>query len=204
MAIHPCSLHAAFSPRFSQIGPRPMPAIASTFEQTTRNNMAKTDFKTVDQYHAAFPPDTVERLETIRGIIQQVAPKAEEVISYQIPAYKQDGWLIYYSAYKSHITLSYPWTAAFLAHFKQELAGYKMSKSAIQLPHNEPLPQSLIKKIVQFRLKENKALAQVKPAVKAKPAAKAKPATKAKPTAKDKSTAKAKPASKVKPTAKAI
>lgn len=128
--------------------------------------MAKTDFKTVDQYHAGFPPETVERLETIRAIIKKVAPKAEEVISYQIPAYKQDGWLIYYSAYKAHITLSYPWTAAFLAHFKKELAGYKMSKSAIQLPSNEPLPEALIKKIVQFRLKENKEAAQVKSKVK--------------------------------------
>lgn len=158
---------AAFGPSICHIIPPRVPKVAITFGvQTTSQIMARTDFKTIDQYHAAFLPDTVERLETIRGIIKKVAPDAEEVISYQIPAFKKEGWLIYYSAYKAHITLSYPWTAAFLTHFQKELAGYKMSKSAIQLPNNEPLPEALIKKIVQFRLKENKEVAKVKSKVK--------------------------------------
>jgi uncharacterized protein YdhG (YjbR/CyaY superfamily) len=118
--------------------------------------MAKTDFKTVDEYHSIFPAEVVERLETIRGIIKKAAPDAEEVISYQIPAYKYFGFLIYYSAYKSHISLSYPFSAALLAEFKTELAKYAVSKSAIQFPNNQPLPTALIKKIVQFRMKENK------------------------------------------------
>lgn len=124
--------------------------------------MARTDFKTVDQYHATFPPETAARLETIRSIIKKAAPDAEELISYQIPAYKYLGWLIYYSAYTSHISLSSPWSAALLAEFKTELAKYKVSKSAIQFPNDQPLPVALIKKIVQFRLKENKAAAALK------------------------------------------
>jgi uncharacterized protein YdhG (YjbR/CyaY superfamily) len=130
--------------------------------------MAKTDFKTVDQYHSIFPPAVVERLETIRSIIQKTAPDAEEVISYQIPAYKYHGYLIYYSAYKSHISLSSPFTAAFLTAFKTDLAKYSVSKSAIQFPHDQPLPTALIKKMIQFRMKENKENEAAKPVKKKK------------------------------------
>jgi uncharacterized protein YdhG (YjbR/CyaY superfamily) len=128
--------------------------------------MAKTDFKTVDQYHSIFPPEVVERLETIRSIIKKTVPDAEEVISYQIPAYKYYGFLVYYSAYRSHISLSYPFSAAFLAAFKTDLAKYNVSKSAIQFPHDGPLPTALIKKMIQFRVKENKEKEAVKPVKK--------------------------------------
>lgn len=94
-------------------------------------------------------------METIRGIIKKAVPDAEEIISYQIPAFKYHGYLIYYSAYKSHISLSSPWSPALLAAFKEDLAKYNVSKSAIQLPNDQPLPVALIKKIVQFRKKEN-------------------------------------------------
>lgn len=123
--------------------------------------MAKTDFKNVDEYQSTFPAGIVERLEQVRTIIKKAAPEAEEVISYQIPAYKYQGFLVYYSGYKNHISLSYPFSDALLAEFKEELSKYKVSKSAIQFPHKDPLPASLIKRIVQFRLKENKA--KVKP-----------------------------------------
>ena len=124
--------------------------------------MAKTDFKTIDEYHSNFPAETVERMEVIRGIVKKAAPDAEEVISYQIPAFKYHGYLVYYSAYKSHISLSSPWSAALLAAFKTGLAKYNVSKSAIQFPNDEPLPVALIKKIVQFRMKENKENEAVK------------------------------------------
>ncbi len=122
--------------------------------------MAKTDFKSVDEYQSTFPADIIERLEQIRTIIKKVAPDAEEVISYQIPAYKYHGFLVYYSGYKNHISLSYPFSDALLAEFKAELNRYKVSKSAIQFPNKEPLPKELIKRIVQFRLKENKVKAK--------------------------------------------
>lgn len=124
--------------------------------------MAKTDFKTVDQYHSTFPPEVVARLETIRGIIKKAAPEAEEVISYQIPAYKYLGYLIYYSAYKAHISLSAPFSEELLAAFKKDLAKYKVSKSAIQFPNDQPLPEALIKKIIDFRVKENRKKAGAK------------------------------------------
>ena len=117
--------------------------------------MAKTDFKTVDEYQKGFPPEIQKRLESIRQLIRETAPDAEEIISYQIPAYKYHGYLIYYSGYKGHISLSSPWSKAFLETFETDLAKYKVSTSAIQLPNDQPLPVAFIKKIVKFRMKEN-------------------------------------------------
>ncbi len=117
--------------------------------------MAKTDYQTIDQYHAAFPPELQERMHAIRDVIHQVAPEAEEAISYQIPCFKYKGYLIYYSAYPKHISLSSPWSEALLKAFATELKALKVSRSAIQFPNNKPLPLDLIRRIVEFRKKEN-------------------------------------------------
>jgi uncharacterized protein YdhG (YjbR/CyaY superfamily) len=119
--------------------------------------MAKTDYKTIDEYHNAFPADLQERMQSIRDVVHKVVPEAEEVISYQIPCFKYKGYLIYYSAYTKHISLSHPFSEALLKAFADELKKYKVSKSAIQLPNSEPLPMDLIKKIIEFRKKENEA-----------------------------------------------
>lgn len=120
-----------------------------------RTTMARTDFKTIDEYHNTFPAGTQERMQQIRKIIKSVAPQAEEVISYQIPAFKIGRhFLIYYSAYARHISLSSPWSAALLNTFASELKDLKVSKSAIQLPGDKPLPTAFIKQLVQFRKKE--------------------------------------------------
>lgn len=117
--------------------------------------MAKTDFKTIDEYHVTFSSDQQKRMNTIRKLILEIVPDAEQMISYQIPCFKYRGYLIYYSAYSRHISLSYPYSEAFLACFRDKLKGYKVSKSAIQFPHNEPLPLDLIRDIITFRKKEN-------------------------------------------------
>lgn len=117
--------------------------------------MAKTDYKTIDEYHNAFPAEVQERMQTIREIIHDVVPEAEEVISYQIPCFKYKGYLIYYSAYAKHISLSHPWSDALLKKFEKELKDYKVSKSAIQIPNNEDLPLDFIKNLVRFRKMEN-------------------------------------------------
>lgn len=119
--------------------------------------MAKTDYKTIDEYHATFPAEVQERMQTIRNIIHEVTPEAEELISYQIPAFKYKGWLIYYSAYAKHISISHPFSLALLKAFETELKDYKVSKSAIQLPNDKPLPTGLIKRILEFRKEENEA-----------------------------------------------
>jgi uncharacterized protein YdhG (YjbR/CyaY superfamily) len=119
--------------------------------------MAKTDYKTIDQYHSTFPADLIKRMQEIRGIVHKVVPDVEETISYQIPCFKYNGYLIYYSAYTNHISLSHPFSKEFLEHFKDGLKNYKVSKSAIQLPNDENLPLKFIKEIIEFRKSENVA-----------------------------------------------
>lgn len=124
--------------------------------------MAKTDFKSIDEYQATIPPSVVEKLNSIRDIIHHEVPEVEETISYQIPCFKYHGYLIYYCAFPNHISLSSPFTNAFLTEFEKELKTYKVSKSVIQFPLKDPLPLPLIKRMIQFRKKENEAKAKHK------------------------------------------
>lgn len=124
--------------------------------------MARTDFKSIDQYHKAFPPEVADRMQQIRKVVHNVVPDVEETISYQIPCFKYNGYLIYYSAYTNHISLSNPYSKEFLAEFAEDLKGYKVSKSAIQFPNNKPLPVDLISRMIAFRKKENSAAGKKK------------------------------------------
>ncbi|HTF19627.1 MAG TPA: DUF1801 domain-containing protein [Chryseolinea sp.] len=119
--------------------------------------MAKKEYQSIDQYHASFPPDVVKRMQQIRDVVHKVVPAVEEVISYQIPCFKYKGYLIYYSAYAKHISLSHPFSKELLEQFADTLKHYKVSKSAIQFPNEQPLPLDLITRIVNFRKQENDA-----------------------------------------------
>ena len=103
--------------------------------------MAKTDFKTADEYLATLSPETRKVLETVRKTIRAAVPGAEEVISYQIPAFKKDGrWVFYYSGYKEHYALACPPPFAAFKAFAKELAAYKKSVSTVQFPYDKPVP----------------------------------------------------------------
>lgn len=119
-------------------------------------------FTTVDEYISTFPQEVRQILEKLRQTIIKAAPKAEEVISYNMPAFKLNGMLVYYAGYKKHIGF-YP-TNSGITEFADELTEYKNSKGAIQFPLDKPLPIGLITKIVKFRIMENneKALAKKK------------------------------------------
>jgi uncharacterized protein YdhG (YjbR/CyaY superfamily) len=95
-------------------------------------------------------------MQTIRELVREVAPEAEEVISYQIPAFKLGDkfHLIYYCAFAKHLTISSPWGEALLQDFAKELKDMKVSKSAIQLLLDKKLPVDLIKRILKFRKRE--------------------------------------------------
>ncbi len=113
-----------------------------------------TKFKTVDEYFASLTEADQQLLATIRYTVKQAAPNATEVISYNMPAIKQKGILVYYAAHQNHIGF-YP-TSKPIEVFKAELTHYKTSKGAIQFPHNQ-IDLALITKIVEFRLKEDLA-----------------------------------------------
>jgi len=118
----------------------------------------------VGEYIAAQPKDVQAILNKLRSTIRSVAPNAEEVISYQMPAYKQNGMVVFFAGYKNHIGF-YP-TGSGIENFKNEIAKYKWSKGAIQFPLDKPLPLTLIKKIVKFKLKENEEKAVLKRSIK--------------------------------------
>jgi uncharacterized protein YdhG (YjbR/CyaY superfamily) len=120
-----------------------------------------TRFQTIDDYYAAFPKD-VKQLEELRKIIKEAAPNAQEVISYSMPAFKQNGILVYYAAGKNHIGL-YP-TFSPIVVFSEELKNYKTSKGAIQFPKDKPFPKALIKNIVKYRMDQDAEKARQKKA----------------------------------------
>src|SRR5436190_4550218 len=102
--------------------------------------MAKTDFKSVNQYIASKPKDVRGILKRVRSTIRKAVPAAEEVISYQIPVYKlNDVPVLYFAGWKQHYSL-YPASAALVAEFKNELAGYELSKGTIRFPLSDPVP----------------------------------------------------------------
>ncbi len=117
--------------------------------------MAQTDFKTIDEYIATFSGDDAAGLKAMRKSILTAVPKAEERISYQIPAFHYHGWIFYISVHKNHFTLSCPPPSAAFEAFKAELAEFKMSKSAVQLPKSKPLPLDLIVRMARVQAKAN-------------------------------------------------
>ena len=114
--------------------------------------------RTIDEYIAGFPPDVQAILQKIRETIRAAAPDAEETISYQMPTFTLHGNLVHFAAFKSHIGF-YPVPTG-IEKFKKELAAYKGGKGSVQFPLDQPMPYSLISRIVKFRVKENLAKAK--------------------------------------------
>lgn len=110
-------------------------------------------FRTVDEYINTFPPDVRAKLTEMRTAIRNAAPDAVEKISYNMPAFAQNGILVYYAAFKKHIGF-YP-TASGIAAFLNELSAYKASKGAVQFPLEKPLPLDLVDRMVRFKVREN-------------------------------------------------
>jgi len=119
------------------------------------NEATKTDFRSVDEYIKAFPKDVQDLLEKMRQTVKKAAPGAVEVISYQMPTFKLKGKnLVYFAAFKNHIGF-YPVPSG-VAAFKKELSPYKQGKGSVQFPFDQPVPYDLVRRIVQFRAKEQR------------------------------------------------
>lgn len=117
--------------------------------------MANNDFNSVEEYIASQPEAVRGVLERVRSTIRKAVPKAEEVISYKIPAYKLGGLpVLYLAGWKRHFSL-YPCAGRLLAAFKDDLAPYEVNnKGTIRFPLSQPVPVKLIERIAKFRAKE--------------------------------------------------
>jgi len=109
--------------------------------------------KNIDEYIVAFSPDVQSILKKIRLTIRQAAPKAQEKISYKMPAFTLDGDLIYFAAFKKHIGVYPPVRGD--EKLNKEISRYRGDKGNLKFPLNEPIPYALIKRLVKFRIKEH-------------------------------------------------
>jgi uncharacterized protein YdhG (YjbR/CyaY superfamily) len=114
---------------------------------------SRRQFETIDEYISMFSEDVQRILNELRQTIREAAPAAQETINYQIPTFTLNGNLVHFAAFENHIGF-YP-TPSGMEAFKKELSGYKGAKGSVQFPIYEPLPLPLIRRIVEFRVKEN-------------------------------------------------
>lgn len=116
--------------------------------------MVKVDFQSVDEYIASQPETAQDVLKRVRSTIRKALPKAEEVISYKIPAYKLHGEaVLYFAGWKQHYSL-YPVNDRLISALKEDVASYQVNKSTIRFPLSEPVPVKLIESIAKLRAKE--------------------------------------------------
>ena len=112
----------------------------------------------VDDYIASFPKNVQSKLKTLRTLVKDLAPEATEKISYGIPSYHLNGRLIYFAAFKKHIGF-YPMKSV-IGQFKDELTAFDTSAGTIRFSLDKPLPQPLIRRIIRYRIDQNKSKKQ--------------------------------------------
>jgi uncharacterized protein YdhG (YjbR/CyaY superfamily) len=114
----------------------------------------------IDGYVSQFPADVRAVLRDVREAIRRAAPEAEETISYQMPAFRQHGILVYFAAWKTHIGL-YPPISGDKA-VEKAIALYAGPKGNLQFPLDEPMPLALIERVVKLRVKQHTEKAEAK------------------------------------------
>ena len=122
---------------------------------------------TIDEYLDEQPAKEKAVLQKLRRIIKKAAPKAEEVISYGMPAFKYHGMLVFFAGYKNHCSL-FGGNGTLTKEMAEELKEYKTSKGTIQFTVDKPLPAALVTKIVKKRMKQNEEKEALKKPVKRK------------------------------------
>ncbi|MBN1195446.1 MAG: DUF1801 domain-containing protein [Methanomicrobiaceae archaeon] len=111
-------------------------------------------FKDINEYIESFPPDVRNILEQLRNIIRENAPEAEEAIRYGMPTFRLKGNLVHFAAFAHHIGF-YPAPSG-IAAFAKDITPYKHAKGSIQFPLDKQIPYDLVKKIVRFRVREQR------------------------------------------------
>lgn len=107
----------------------------------------------IEQYISKFTPAVQKILKKIRATIRKAAPEATEKISYQMPAFKLNGILVYFAAWQKHIGLYPPITGD--KAIEKEIAPYAGEKGNLQFPLDQPIPYELIERIVKLRVKQD-------------------------------------------------
>ena len=115
----------------------------------------------VDEYLARLPEKDRMALEKIRKAIREAAPMAKEVISYQMPAYKYKGPVVFFAAFKNHLSL-YGVSKSTVERFRPQLEPFEVSGTTIHFWPEKPLPVLLVKKMVKARIRENEERAASK------------------------------------------
>ena len=123
--------------------------------------------ETIDDYIAKYPPKVRTILQKVRKTIAKAAPDATERIAYRMPSFEQHGALVYFGGFTNHLGLFPPVRDATLA---REVAPYAGPKGNLQFQYAEPIPYDLITRIVQARVRENRARLSAKKSRKASPA----------------------------------
>ena len=114
----------------------------------------------IGAYISQFPADVQKVLQKVRETIRSAAPEAKEVISYQMPAFRQRNILVYFAAWKKHIGLYPPITGD--AAIEKALAKYAGPKGNLQFPFDEPIPYDLIRRIVRLRVRQDREKTETK------------------------------------------
>ena len=121
--------------------------------------MAKTQKpQDIDDYISKFPADVQAILQKVRDTIRHAAPEAKETISYMMPAFMQQGILVYFAAWEKHIGLYPPISGN--KTLEKAIAPYAGPRGNLQFPLDEPLPYDLIERIVKLRVKQDNAKAE--------------------------------------------
>ena len=116
--------------------------------------MARISFKSVDEYIGTLPQAVQRALKEVRSVVRKSLPGAEEVISYNIPAYKLDGErVLFFAGFKQHYSI-YPATRRLIEAFKEEPGPHEFKGSTIRFPLTEPVPVKFIQRVAKFRAKE--------------------------------------------------
>lgn len=115
---------------------------------------------TIDEYISAFSPEVQGILKKIRQVVRRAAPDAQEVISYRMPAFKLNGVLVYFAAFKKHIGLYPPIRGD--AKLERAVAPYAGEKGNLRFPLDQPIPYDLIERITKHRVRQNLAKAAKK------------------------------------------
>jgi uncharacterized protein YdhG (YjbR/CyaY superfamily) len=114
----------------------------------------------VDEYIAKYPPEVQAILQQVRQVVRSAAPGAREVISYRMPALKQNGVLVYFAAFRNHIGLYPPIRGD--ARLQKAASPYAGEKGNLRFPLDQPIPFDLIDRLTRLRAEQDLANAAAK------------------------------------------